>query len=138
VQLKAPGKTEPDEGRTARLKIKPMSGRSGVDQRDRDLTVVPSADTGGIVQLRELYTQFLQPLGYAREVMLEPVRRKHRLAVCRFDQILKGVELAVMDINDLAAVVIDRAVRHLTQLARERRGVLGSDLAVRERQHQLT
>lgn len=50
-----------------------MSCRCGVDKRYRDLTAVPSADTVGVIQAGKRDMQFFQPLGYAGEVMLEPV-----------------------------------------------------------------
>ena len=57
--------------------------------------------------------QFFQPLGYAGQVMLEPVGHQNRLAVCRFDDVLKSIQLAVMDLDNLTAVIVDRAVCHL-------------------------
>ena len=57
--------------------------------------------------------QFFQPLGYASEVMLEPVGHQNRLAVCCFDDILQGIQLAVMDLDNLTVIIINRTVCHL-------------------------
>ena len=46
--------------------------------------------------------QFFQPLGYADKVVFEPVSHQNGLAVCRFDNVLQSVQLAVMDLDDLA------------------------------------
>lgn len=51
IKLQAPGQSEPHDGRTAALEIQPMPGGSGMDQRHRQLAIVPSADTGGVIQL---------------------------------------------------------------------------------------
>ena len=51
IKLQAPGQSEPHDGRTAALEIQPMSRRCRMDQRHRQLAIVPSADTGGVIQL---------------------------------------------------------------------------------------
>jgi hypothetical protein len=56
--------------------------------------------------------------------VLEPVGHQQRIAVGGFDQVLQGVELAVMDMGDLAVVAVDSAVGKLGEFAAEDRGVL--------------
>ena len=80
--------------------------------------------------------QFFQPLGYAGKVMLEPVGHQNRLAVCCFDDILQSIQLAVMDLDNLTAVIVDRTVCYLGQLAGEGCCVGGGDFAVTQGQHQ--
>ena len=70
--------------------------------------------------------------------MLEPVGHQNRLAVGGFDNVLQGIQLAVMDLDDLTAVIVDCTVCHLGQLAREGRCVGGGDFAVTQGQHQFT
>ena len=81
--------------------------------------------------------QFLHPLGYAGEVVFEPVSHQNRLSVRRFDDVFQSIEFSVMDLNDLTAIIINRAVCHLRQFAGERCGIGGGDFDISERQHQL-
>ena len=81
--------------------------------------------------------QFIQPFRNTDKVMLEPVCHQKRLAVGGFDDVLQCVQLAVVDLNDLAVVIINSAVCHLGQLAGEGRSVCGGNLGITQRQHQL-
>ena len=74
-----------------------MACRCRVDKRHRDFTVIPSADAVGVIQPGKRDVQFFQPFGYAGEVMLKPVSHQDGLAVCRFDNVLQSIQLAVMD-----------------------------------------
>ena len=50
--------------------------------------------------------QLLQPFRNTAQVMLEPVSHQKRFAVCGFNDILQSVQLAVVDTDGLAAVII--------------------------------
>ena len=63
----------------------------------------------------------------AVEVVLVPVGDKDGLAVRALNQVLQGVQLLVVDKEGLAHAVIDRAVRHLQELAGEGGGIGGVD-----------
>jgi hypothetical protein len=52
------------------------------------------------------------------QVMPEPVGDKKRLAVRGFDDVLQGVELPVMEFDDLPVVGVDRAVRRAGRASR--------------------
>jgi hypothetical protein len=80
-------------------KIQTMSGRGGMHQRHRQLAVVPSAILSDVSSTGERDVEFVQPLGDSGEIMLEPVGHQHGLAVCRFDQVLQRIQLAVMDMD---------------------------------------
>ena len=82
-----------------------MSRRCRVDKCYRDFSVIPSADAVRVIQAGERNMQFLQPLGNAGEVMLEPVSHKDRLAVGSFDDVLQGIQLAVMDVESVAVIL---------------------------------
>ena len=55
----------------------------------------------------------LETLHDAVPFMLVPVCDQNRFAVLRFDQIFQCVQLAVVDANGLAAVIVNCTVRHL-------------------------
>ena len=64
--------------------------------------------------------QLVKPRLNALEIVTEPVGDKQRFPVHALDYVLKRVELAVMNGLRVSFVVIDRSVRKLTELARQR------------------
>ena len=93
-----------------------MTGRSRVDECHGQLTAVPSADAVGIVQQTERDVSFVEPLGDALQVVLEPVRHKDGFPICGFDEILQHIQLAVVYLDNAFVIGINRTVRHLRKL----------------------
>ena len=69
--------------------------------------------------------------------MLVPVSHKDRSAVCRFDDILQGIQLPVMDADHGIIVRIHSTVCHLGQLIRKCCGICGCDFMLRDVQDQV-
>ena len=107
-----------------------MSCGCGVDKSHRKLTAIPAGNAIGRVQLGKRYMKRVQSLFDALKVMLEPVRHQHGLAVCRFNQILQSVQLAVVDTHCIAVFIVNRTVCHLRELARKSRRVDRVHIAV--------
>ena len=79
----------------------------------------------------------MQPLGDALQVVLEPVRHKDGFLVGGFDEILQGIQLAVVYLKHAFVLSIDGPVCHLGELVREGCGVSGIDLRIAEGNDQL-
>ena len=60
--------------------------------------------------------------------MLIPVSDQHRLAVRAFNEVFQSVKFAVVDVMTVFILVIDRAVRHLEELAGKHRRICRIDL----------
>ena len=67
VKLQRPGQPEPDQGGTAGLQVQPMAGGRRVDDRHRDLALVPIGDIPAGLDLPDG-----EPLPDALQVVLEP------------------------------------------------------------------
>src|SRR5574344_391688 len=104
-----------------------MTGRGGVYQCHRKLTIIPPLYTFGTVQLGERNMELFHSLGNAGEVMLEPVRHQKWLVTSGFNNVLQCVQLSVVNSDGAAIVGINSAVCHLAQLAGESGSVCGSD-----------
>ena len=137
VKLQRPGQPKPDEGRAACLQVQPMTGRSRVDECHGQLTAVPSADAVGIVKQTERDVSFVEPLGDALQVVLEPVRHKDGFPVCGFDEILQHIQLAVVYLKHTLVLSVDCSVCHLGELIRKRCGVPGIDFFAFQRDNQV-
>ena len=67
LKLQRPGQPEPDQGGTAGLQVQPMAGGRRVDDRHRDLALVPIGDIPAGLDLPDG-----EPLPDALQVVLEP------------------------------------------------------------------
>ena len=79
----------------------------------------------------------MQALHDPLKVVLVPVRHQQRFPVRRLDDVLQRIQLPVMNRNDAAGVVIDRAVGKLTEFPGKGSSVGGGDLAIRKVQNEL-
>ena len=67
--------------------------------------------------------------------MLVPIRDQERLSVCRLNDVLQRIQLAIVKNMHLPGIVIDGAVGHLAELTGQDTGIRGGDFALRQIQH---
>ena len=104
IKLQRPGKAEPDQVVSSLLQVKSMAGRSRMDQADLEVPVIPAADVFIRGELCVFYPQGVQPFLDPCQVMLIPVSCLDRFSSCRFNNVLKGIQLPVVDHHILTAV----------------------------------
>ena len=130
VEFQRPGQPKPYESGAACLQVQTVTGRSWVDERHGQLAAVPSADAVGIIKQAERDVPFVEPLGDALQVVLEPVSHQNRFAVGGFDEVLQGIQLAVVYLKYAFVLSIDGPVCHLGELVRKGCGVSGINLLI--------
>ena len=95
------------------MKIQAMPCTGRMEKRHGDVSPIPAGDGLVCIQSDTRHTLF-----DALCIMLEPIRHKKRLAVHALDDVLQGIELTVMDVQNGSIIRVDCAVRHLGELAR--------------------
>ena len=103
--------------------LQPMPGGSGMDQRHRQLAIVPSADTVGFVQLGKRNMAIMQPFHDPLQIMLVPIGHQKGLAVCRLDNVLQSVQLLLVNGDRIPGIVVNGTIGHLGELAGEGCGI---------------
>ena len=78
-----------------------MTGRGRVDDCDRYLSGIPVGDV-----LTGFYFSHIEAFLDTGEVVLEPVSHKDRFAICRFDDIFQSIQLPIMELDDIAVIII--------------------------------
>ena len=109
-----------------------MAGGRRVDDRHRDLALVPIGDVPAGLDLPDD-----EPLLDALKVVLEPVGHQDGLAVGGFDEVLQGIQLAVVQTEHPFVLPVHRAIGHLGELVRQSRRVPGVHLFTVQGEHQL-
>lgn len=106
-----------------------MASGSWMNHRHRNLSGIPVCDILGSGNLpnREAFLDSLQ-------IVLEPVGYQNWLAVGGFNQILQGIQLAVMKFDIVAVFAINGAIGHLGEFIRQCCGVPGIDFFVTQRE----
>jgi hypothetical protein len=116
VEFQAPRQTKPNEGAASGLQIQSMAGTRGMNQPDRDLLRVPFLYAVLVINSGVFYPNAPQSLRNTFKIMLVPVRDKNRFSLLGFDDVLKGVELVIVDNFSGAFIRINGAIRHLGEL----------------------
>ena len=89
-----------------------MSGTRRMYHSNRYLTIIPILDI-----LRCLYLTNLKPFLDSLQIVVIPVSNQNRFAVCAFDEVLQGIQFAVVDIHDFLILGIDSTVCHLQKFS---------------------
>ena len=113
----------------ARLQVEPVSRTCWMRQQDLDAPCIPVPHLLGTMQDPRLRKSLLQHI----EVMLVGIEDEDRLARIRLDDIGEGIQLGMMQIDDLMLVIVDATVGHLQQLVAESRRAHRRDLRVKIR-----
>ena len=104
-----------------------MTGRSGMDDCHRNFTVVPVLDILAGFQFPDSKALF-----DALQVVLKPVGYQHRLFICCFNQIFQGIQLAVVELHNIAGVGINGTVGQLYQFSGQGCCIGSSDFFIRQ------
>ena len=85
-----------------------------MDQGDGDFSTIPTSNC-----LVRIQSDARHALFDALCIMPEPICHEERLAVHALNDVLQGIQFAVMDMQGSSIVGINRTVRHLCDLARQ-------------------
>ena len=95
-----------------------MSCTRRMDQGNGDFSAIPSSDCLIRIQSDARHTLF-----DALYVMSEPIRHEERFAVHALDDVLQGIEFAVMYMQRSSIVGVDCAVCHLREFPGQDSGI---------------
>ena len=106
-----------------------MSSRCRMNQADLHFARIPHADAAFRRYATIVYLQLFQTLDDSLQVMLVPVANQDR-ALRSLDNILKGIELAVMDMGHFSLIGINCTVCHLAELPGKGCGISCCDVVL--------